>query len=195
MNLSDELQVVKLLSTTKLSSTVIGKQFNVTSSTISIVKKKYKIERANIRIKKLTICSCGNILITRNRVKGRENRGKYCSRVCYNNWQRSPANHGSNHPAWIDGGKHESELQKLRRSEEWKVWRKAVYQRDRFTCQKCNQVGGHLHPHHVLPKAKFPDKIFDVNNGLTLCRNCHMTVHGRNKKTCEAQLMAIPYMR
>lgn len=45
--------------------------------------------------------------------------------------------------------------------------------RDDFTCQECGARGVHLEAHHIKPKHSFPDLVFDVNNGITLCHDCH----------------------
>jgi len=52
-------------------------------------------------------------------------------------------------------------------------WRKAVFERDNFTCQECKERGGYLEAHHIKPFAYFPELRFEVTNGQTLCRKCH----------------------
>ena len=52
-------------------------------------------------------------------------------------------------------------------------WRKAVYERDDYTCQWCGVRGGRMAADHILPWALFPEKRFDVSNGRTLCQPCH----------------------
>lgn len=69
-------------------------------------------------------------------------------------------------------------IQKLRTGQRYVHWRTAVYQRDNYTCQMCGQVGGKLNADHIVPvkvlvaQAKL-EKIFDLNNGRTLCVPCH----------------------
>lgn len=58
-------------------------------------------------------------------------------------------------------------------SAEWRTWRGVVFERDDYTCQGCSKRGGCLEPHHIKPKRDFPNLVFDVENGVTLCRLCH----------------------
>jgi hypothetical protein len=65
-----------------------------------------------------------------------------------------------------------------RATNSYKEWRLSVFNRDNFTCQKCNMVGGKLEAHHIKKFHDFPELRFDVANGITLCRNpCHMEEH------------------
>lgn len=63
--------------------------------------------------------------------------------------------------------------QKIRGSEEYKIWRKHVFNRDNYTCQACGKRGVTLHADHELPFAYYPDLRFEILNGRTLCVNCH----------------------
>jgi len=55
----------------------------------------------------------------------------------------------------------------------YKRWRTLVFERDNYTCQNCNQVGGYLTAHHIKSWAKNPELRYSVINGLTLCEECH----------------------
>jgi hypothetical protein len=59
---------------------------------------------------------------------------------------------------------------------EYIEWRTSVFTRDNYTCQKC---GSHkdLNAHHIRSWHSHPDLRFDINNGLTVCRNCHAEIH------------------
>ena len=66
---------------------------------------------------------------------------------------------------------------KIRRSIEMKVWRKSVFERDNYTCQKCSQNGGKLRSHHIQNFAQWPELRFAIDNGITFCKNCHQDFH------------------
>lgn len=73
-----------------------------------------------------------------------------------------------------------------RDSLDYRNWRRAVFERDDYTCQECcKRGGGVLHAHHIKPRYKYPELIFDVDNGQTLCIKCHRLTpsYGRIKKT------------
>ena len=52
-------------------------------------------------------------------------------------------------------------------------WRKAVFQRDNYTCVWCNKSNIYFHADHIKPFAYFPELRFEGSNGQTLCANCH----------------------
>ena len=61
------------------------------------------------------------------------------------------------------------------------TWRLKVFQRDNFTCQECEQRGGSLESHHIIPfkdlfGTSIEHRIFDIDNGITLCQKCHAKI-------------------
>ena len=52
-------------------------------------------------------------------------------------------------------------------------WRKKIYERDNYTCRKCGKRGYRLQAHHIKPYKSNLELRYDVNNGLTLCIDCH----------------------
>lgn len=79
---------------------------------------------------------------------------------------------GEKHWNW-QGGKVEA-LKVLRNSLDYKQWRKTVFERDDYTCQCCGKRdGSELQADHVKPFAFFPELRFAVENGRTLCVECH----------------------
>lgn len=65
------------------------------------------------------------------------------------------------------------ENKQLYKTPEYKQWQKSVFKRDNHTCQLCKKTKCPIAAHHIYPKAKYPDKVLDVNNGITLCDKCH----------------------
>jgi 5-methylcytosine-specific restriction endonuclease McrA len=86
---------------------------------------------------------------------------------------------GEKHPWWKGG--ITTEIEKARKSIEYKVWRKAVKERDNYTCIWCGSKD-RLIADHIKPFAKFPELRFDINNGRTLCHDCHKKTdtYGKN---------------
>ena len=58
-------------------------------------------------------------------------------------------------------------------------WSKQVMERDNYTCQICNQHGGNLNAHHLNGWNAFPEQRFDLDNGVTLCTDCHKEFHSQ----------------
>lgn len=71
-----------------------------------------------------------------------------------------------------------------RRSAEYKAWRKAVYERDNYTCQYCGERGCKLNAHHIKSYAHYHDLRVDIGNGITLCVPCHKLIH-RKREVCK----------
>ncbi len=80
---------------------------------------------------------------------------------------------------WNWQGGITSEQMKIRTSTEMAAWRKAIFERDNYTCMQCGKRGGALHAHHIVPFASEYGKElrFSIGNGWTLCRRCHITMH------------------
>lgn len=89
-------------------------------------------------------------------------------------------NKGENHWNWKGGITPKN--QKERNSKKYSKWRKNVFIRDRYICQKCGQQGGNLNAHHIKPWSKYPDLRFSIDNGITLCKNCHKLIHKERSK-------------
>ncbi len=99
--------------------------------------------------------------------------------------KKFPELSGINHHNWKGGI---SPLRnKIMGTFEYRQWRSDIFTRDKFTCQKCNQEGGDLEAHHVISfnslirkheitmvkQALTCAELWNINNGLTLCVDCH----------------------
>lgn len=88
-----------------------------------------------------------------------------------------PILRGEDNPNWKgDLVKHE---RTERNSHEYRLWRKSVFERDHFVCQCCNGDSDirYIEAHHIYNWGKYTDKRFDVDNGVTLCKKCHISFH------------------
>lgn len=98
---------------------------------------------------------------------------RYCSHHCAN--LNTPHYSGEDNPNWRGG--LTSLICKLRTSKRYQEWRKAVFARDYYKCQDCGTRHKFLHAHHIVPLSEDLTKALDLNNGLTLCIDCHQERH------------------
>lgn len=109
---------------------------------------------------------------------------KYCGRkcACIVNSKRArgskrPALQGENNPNWKGGvsGRHES----IRKSYKYGEWRKCVYENWGWGCAWCGEraTSSNIVAHHIMLFSKFPEQRFNPQNGITMCRSCHLILH------------------
>lgn len=107
----------------------------------------------------------------------------FCSYECQYRYAEKYTR-GENSPNW-QGGKSR-EYRRIRNSAKFRRWRIAVFERDDYTCQVCGDRSGNgkvvmLHPHHILSFTKYPKIRFEVDNGITLCKDCHYIIHNKDR--------------
>lgn len=78
---------------------------------------------------------------------------------------------GEKHFNWKGGVTPVNKI--IRRSIEYKSWRKTVFERDDYTCVLCGAKKVYLEADHIKPFAYFPELRFEASNGRTLCTPCH----------------------
>ena len=99
---------------------------------------------------------------------------RFCSHECVYESRR-----GSGEPTALanNRGRKPRTYYKRHRSKhgcvEDREWRQAVFERDDWTCQECGQKGGRLQADHIKPFATHPELRHDLDNGRTLCVDCH----------------------
>ena len=59
-------------------------------------------------------------------------------------------------------------------------WAAQVKKRDGFRCVICGRTE-HLEAHHLIPVRVDAELKYSVQNGITLCRDCHARVEGRKE--------------
>lgn len=90
--------------------------------------------------------------------------------------------------------------EQIRDMPKYKEWRTLVFQRDNYLCKDCygkNRPCVYLEAHHIKPfsviinmyniksiiEAENCKELWDVNNGLTLCRICHFKTESFGKRS------------
>lgn len=112
----------------------------------------------------------------------------------YSKGKKLPNRSGKNHPLW---GKVRPDMRGknnplwkggvavinrgIRLSYDYSHWRKEVFNRDDFTCQECGVRGVFLHAHHIKSFAEHSALRLEVDNGITLCKECHTMIHSKKK--------------
>ena len=72
------------------------------------------------------------------------------------------------------GGKYTSERHKAMKQLEYIEWRKKIFERDDYTCRNCGERGGKINADHIKKWSLHPELRLDLNNGQTLCKDCHL---------------------
>lgn len=128
----------------------------------------------------------------------------------YKYWlnKRRPEISGKNNNHWKGGITPLGEV--IRNSIENKLWIKKVFERDNYTCQECfrnKEVSGYLEAHHkksfniifreflhiysqfspiedketLVRLAVTYSPFWDISNGQTLCKKCHLEARKKGK--------------
>lgn len=70
----------------------------------------------------------------------------------------------------------ESERIEKRNTDEYRRWRKAVFDRDGYECRKCG-ARGYVVAHHLASFHASRERRTDLENGVTVCAPCHLFFH------------------
>jgi hypothetical protein len=84
----------------------------------------------------------------------------------------------------------------IRNSFNNRQWRSDVFTKDNFTCQNCGKTHCYLEAHHIkmfslimkenniksLKEAELCEELWNINNGITLCKNCHKIENSKQMK-------------
>lgn len=95
---------------------------------------------------------------------------------------------GNNNPKWKGGVSSKNHI--IRNGIEIRLWRESVFARDNWTCQKCKNKGIILRAHHIQNFSQYPELRFAIDNGITLCKKCHIEFHKKywNKNNTKEQI-------
>ena len=113
--------------------------------------------------------------IKKSHFKGKEHH--FCNKECFDRWQKINVPRGKDSSNYNPNITDE-ERERGRFTEGSKQWIKDVYERDNYTCQCCgDNRGGNLNAHHLNGHHWDKEHRTDVDNGVTLCEDCHKEFH------------------
>ena len=194
-----------------------GKRGVYTKETLEKMLRGRKGKKAYNYKPNIIKCFFCNKEFHRKKSHSERNKRNFCSRSCQSKWMKIIMNtperkermrqigknriytqedrlkaskrfSGAKHPQWKGGITPINK--RIRAGFLYKQWRKAVFERDNYTCQMCEKrsrkgMNIYLHPHHIKSFAKYPELRFEVSNGITLCKDCHLQLHKLLKNTME----------
>lgn len=109
---------------------------------------------------------------------------RFCSKKCtgvYKTGRKLPKLAGNKSIFWKGGVTPINE--KIRNSSEYKNWRRYIFKRDNYTCIWCGKKDRTIQADHIKPFSLFPDLRFEIDNGRTLCIECHKTTDTYGRKS------------
>lgn len=73
----------------------------------------------------------------------------------------------------------QKESDKLLRTSRWRKLRESVLKRDNYMCQRCFHkyniiTNDTLQVHHIKPRDRYTELIYDINNLICLCQTCNL---------------------
>ncbi|MDU3409970.1 HNH endonuclease [Clostridium sp.] len=118
---------------------------------------------------------CGNKIL-RTEIKYHANNNHFCSKICQGAW-RSKSFSGENSHLWNFSLSKEDRI-KGRKIIGYTEFINNTYKRDNYTCQYCgDNKGGNLVSHHLNGYNWDKENRTNVDNGVTLCQDCHKEFH------------------
>lgn len=90
--------------------------------------------------------------------------------IPWNKGKKQDSIRGEKHWNWKNG--ITVKIRGLRASSEYKEWRNLVLKRDNYICKLCGRNGNTAD--HIKRFVDFPELRFKLNNGRTLCEECHL---------------------
>ena len=152
---------------------VCGKEFNSTA------KSRYcsrKCQGVDSKIKVKTNCSVCSKEIYRIPAMIKRHKRHYCSEECKN--AGFSKYYSGENAYWYDDSKSEQDRIIGRKIPSYFRWRRLVYERDNYTCKVCGcNSSGNLNAHHIMNYSEHEGLRTDINNGITMCKECHKNFH------------------
>lgn len=137
---------------------------------------------------------CGNVreIIKSDYNENSENH--YCNKKCEGLHRRETMPRGKDH--WNYKGTTPI-YQAIRTLRQYKEWRTKVFERDNYVCRMCDKNSIELMVHHIRTireiiqfygiensmDAENCNELWNVNNGITVCKDCHKKIHKQERLT------------
>lgn len=142
-------------------------------------------------------------------------RGPVVTRVKMSSWwvgkKHSPAaiekmrafQQNAYHPTGPDSSRWKGGItpiaKKIRNSQANREWKTAIFERDRYECQKCGKRGNRFQVHHIENFSSIFDTddrlLFDTDNGIAFCKDCHALFHHLYGKKNNSQEQILDYLQ
>jgi hypothetical protein len=134
----------------------------------------HQFPRNGIEIKG-TVCMCVNCgnLFRRPKSKIIRAKNNFCDDVCREAFMK-----GENHPSWKTGKSANTFSSWVKNQSEYKQWRLDALARAEYKCEVTGRTEL-LDVHHICPKQEklHPERVFDPDNALVLCKEAHIRIH------------------
>jgi HNH endonuclease len=165
------------------SDSWLMQKYNLTEGEVNSLRKKNSLKKDKVYI--ASSYKDRGIKISQKavgRLVSQETKDKILATKIKNN----SISRGKDHYNWKGGRAWERF-----KNPEYIAWRNKVLERDGYICQECKReckkYEKGLAAHHIKEYAKYPELRFEISNGKTLCRKCHMSLH--NKPYVEQQVL------
>lgn len=153
--------LVKNIQKSKIKN-MIGFEFN---NCVVIEQTDHIIHGSRKKVTWLCKCHCGNFFkVTGETLRSASQKSCGCL-----HWPKGEMSPLYNHDL--------TEEERSRDNELYRKWRLEVYKRDNFTCQCCKGENLYLNAHHIKSYKDNKELRYDLNNGISLCAECHTMFH------------------
>lgn len=165
---SQEEEIIKLYTTEHLGLIETGRRFKVSRTVISRVLESY-----NIPVRNMSDCHIGQHPWNKGK--------KWSDEVKIKMGLKAQERTGPKNANWRGGIATKRDKRRT-----WRVvkqWKMFCLKRDNNICLWCKSDKS-VQVHHIIPirQIKDLDLLVDSNNGITLCKKCHLKTHYHEAK-------------
>lgn len=120
------------------------------------------------------LCDCGTLTVVESH---HVQDGANVSCGCYHR-EMSRARTGVNSPVWNPDKTDEERLNSRSNDVQYLEWAKLVKKRDNYVCVVCGKsISNGMVSHHLDAWRDYSEKRYSLDNGVCLCKDCHIKFH------------------